>query len=215
MRVWTAQTEDVLKLILNNKTYYPDFNLSDGLGGQNMKKSYFELLDEYKKRNKLNCEGLVFGISHLDDTQINDIEEYRDYFFENFTFWDSVSGAGEKYSILELEVPDELDLIPMYFQDFIVLGTRSIKNEIFREYVKDKFKFEKFHTFNADLNIAQGEGWTDEDILNKITQVHFHEISIDNIVNVHHTVNFITGEEYELNDTAIELKKIIDSKRKI
>ena len=220
MKFWTTQTEEVLKYILNNGIYKPDFKLSKGLGSEEMKIAYNNLLSEYQSRNAIKCRGLVFGISHLDDILVNNIEQYRDYFLKNTTFWDSVSSAGECYSTLELELSDELDLIPIYFQDFIILGMRSLKKEDFTNYVKSDLVNEVFHNFSEDLQIAQSIGWTDdysdiytEPILNRIMQVHMHEILIDNIVNVYPTIDFETREAYELGETANQLKDIINSKK--
>lgn len=213
MKIWTTQTEKVLKIILDNKTYKPNFKLSDGLGSSNMKPLYQEILKEYKLRNRLHCDGLIFGISNLDDMPINDVEKFRDYFFENNTFWDSVSSAGEDYSILELEIPNNLDLMPIYFQDFIILGLRNLKDHSFTKYIKEDFINEEFHDFKIDLKIAQDRVWVNELLLNRITQVHFHQISIDNIVNIYPSVNFTYNIEYDLNDTALKLKDVINRKK--
>lgn len=216
MKFWTTQTEDVIKDILNNKIYKPDFSLSNGFGGYKMKAAYTGILDEYKYRNNLDCNGLVFGISHLDDTVVENIDQYKEYFKKNKMFWDSVSHAGEKYAILELEIPDEIDTIPIYFQDFIILGIRNIKSQEFNEYVKPKLKNIEFKDFSSDLKIAQSVGWTDdtespfyESILNNITQVHIHQISIEYIKGVYKTFDFDNEVEYPLGENALHLNKYI------
>ncbi|WP_027635912.1 hypothetical protein [Clostridium butyricum] len=220
MKFWTTQSEKVLKIILEDKAYRPDFKLSDGLGSKQMRPSYDEMLNEYQLRNQVSCSGLVFGISKLDDLVVNSINEYRKYFFDNPTFWDSVSSAGENYATLELEIPDKLDLVPIYFQDFIILGLRCLRDFSFNYYVKEQLVEEEFHSFKEDLKISQTIGWTNdikdmfgESMLNKITQVHVHEILLDNIVNIYPTVNFETNEEYNLNKKAIQLKEMIKNKK--
>ena len=117
MRFWTTQSEQVLGCILNAGIYNPNFALSDGLGGSAMKNGYDGILDEYKRRNSINCAGLIFGITGLGDVKVKTIEQYRNFFANNLDFWDSVSCANSGYAMLELELPDDIDIIPIYFQD--------------------------------------------------------------------------------------------------
>jgi hypothetical protein len=209
MRYWTTQSEVMINSILDEGVYKPNFNLSNGLGSKKMRPSYNEILNEYCKRNKVTCDGLVFGISKLDDKSINSIEDYRLYFSENNTFWDSVSYAGDNYATFEIELPDEIDTIPVYFQDFIILTYRNIRSYEFQEYVKSDLIELEFGDFCDDLKIAQSMGWTDEMLLNKIMQVHSHQISMENIKGIYETVNFGTGLKYSLGDSALKLKRYI------
>lgn len=216
MKFWTTQTEEVIKYILDNKVYKPDFSLSNGLGSNQMKVAYHGTLEEYKFRNNLDCNGLVFGVSQLEDRPVENIEQYKNYFKANKMFWDSVSHAGENYAILELEIPNEIDVIPLYFQDFIILGIRGIKSLKFRDYVKPKLICEDFHHFKEDLRIAQDIGWTNnvedifgEPMLYKITQVHIHQILINYVIEVHTTFDFDNDIEYQLGENATKLKDII------
>lgn len=219
MKFWTTQTEKVIKHIIDNNVYNPDFNLSDGLGGKDMKGGYDGILKEYRHRNHVDCKGLIFGIAQLEDVPVKSIEQYREYFMKNTMFWDSVSKAGENYAILELDIPDKIDVIPIYFQDFIILSMRSIKNVEFQLYAKQELKSMEFQDFKADLDIAQSRGWTDdkgslfvEPILNRITQVHIHKISIDYIVGVHETFDFENEIKYTLGKEAKKLHQYINEK---
>lgn len=219
MKFWTTQTEKVIKLIIDNNVYNPDFNLSDGLGNKNMRGGYDGILNEYNYRNHVDCKGLVFGITQLEDVPVKSIEQYREYFTKNTMFWDSVSNAGENYAILELEIPDNIDVIPIYFQDFIILSLRSIKDVDFQSYVKQELKGIDFQDFKVDLEIAQSKGWTDdkgslfvEPILNRITQAHIHEISKDYIVGVHETFNFENGIKCSLGKEAEKLHQFVNRK---
>jgi hypothetical protein len=119
MKFWTTQTEDVINIILSTGVYKPDFDLSNGLGGNEMKPVYDEILNVYCSRNNIECKGLVFGITELNNVAVNNIEQFKLYFSNNKMFWDSVTNAGQKYAILELEVPDEIDTIPIYFQYYV------------------------------------------------------------------------------------------------
>ncbi|MDE7179225.1 MAG: hypothetical protein K2O59_15555 [Lachnospiraceae bacterium] len=219
MKFWTTQTEKVIKYILDDNVYNPDFNLSDGLGSKDMKGGYDEILKEYQHRNHVECEGLIFGITQLEDVSVESIEQYREYFTKNTTFWDSVSYAGENYAILELEIPDKIDVIPIYFQDFIILSMRSIKDIEFQLYVKQELKSIEFQDFKADLEIAQSKGWTNdekdflgESMLNRITQAHIHKISKDYIVGVHETFDFENEIQYSLGKEAKKLYQHVNMK---
>lgn len=219
MKFWTTQTEKVIQYILNDSVYNPDFNFSDGLGSEKMRGGYDGILKAYKYRNHIDCKGLVFGITQLEDISVESIDQYREYFKKNTTFWDSVSYAGENYATLELEIPDNIDVIPIYFQDFIILSMRSIKNMEFLSYVKEKLKCIKFQEFNADLEISQSIGWTNdekdflgESMLNRITQAHIHNISKDYIVGVHETYDFTNKIKYSLGKEAKKLYQYVNMK---
>ncbi|MBV4420475.1 hypothetical protein KM800_14290 [Clostridium tyrobutyricum] len=219
MRFWTTQTEDVINIILSRGLYKPDFNLSNGFGGNKMKPAYDEILNVYCYRNNIDCKGLVFGITQLNDIAVKNIEQYKLYFSKNKMFWNSVSNSGEKYAILELEVPDEIDTIPIYFQDFIVLCMRNIRSYEFQNYVKPQLKNIEFQDFRDDLNIAQSIGWTDDTefdfdvpVLNRIVQAHIHQIPIEYIKGVYGTFDFETEKEYSLGEKALQLHEHINSR---
>ncbi len=216
MRIWTTQSEEIINILIRDKIYRPDFSLSHGLGSEQMKGAYEGILKEYKEKNNIECKGLVFGISHLEDKEVESIEQYRVYFENNKLFWDSVSMAGSDYAILELEIPDNLNLLPLYFQDFIVLGMRAIRSNEFREYVKTWLKDKPFSDFSEDISIAQQFGWTNDEedifgecLLNKIVQVHVHEILLSNIKGVYGTYDFDKEKLYPLGLNAEKLKKMI------
>lgn len=216
MRIWTTQSEEIINILIRDKIYRPDFSLSHGLGGEQMKGAYEGILKEYKEKNNIECKGLVFGIFHLEDKEVESIEQYRVYFENNKLFWDSVSMAGSDYAILELEIPDNLNLLPLYFQDFIVLGMRAIRSNEFREYVKTWLKDKPFSDFSEDISIAQQFGWTNDEedifgecLLNKIVQVHVHEILLSNIKGVYGTYDFDKEKLYPLGLNAEKLKKMI------
>lgn len=216
MRIWTTQSEEIINILIKEKVYRPDFSLSHGLGSEQMKGAYEGILKEYKEKNNIECKGLVFGISHLEDKEVESIEQYRVYFENNKLFWDSVSMAGSDYAILELEIPNNLNLLPLYFQDFIVLGMRAIRSNEFREYVKTWLKDKPFSDFSEDFSIAQQFGWTNDEedifgecLLNKIVQVHVHEILLSNIKGVYGTYDFDKEKLYPLGLNAEKLKKMI------
>ena len=216
MRIWTTQSEEIINILIRDKIYRPDFSLSHGLGSEQMKGAYEGILKEYKEKNNIECKGLVFGISHLEDKEVESVEQYRVYFENNKLFWDSVSMAGSDYAILELEIPDNLNLLPLYFQDFILLGMRAIRSNEFREYVKTWLKDKPFSDFSEDISIAQQFGWTNDEedifgecLLNKIVQVHVHEILLSNIKGVYGTYDFDKEKLYPLGLNAEKLKKMI------
>lgn len=216
MRIWTTQSEEVINILIRDNAYRPDFGLSNGLGSEQMKGAYAGILKEYQVRNNIECSGLVFGISHLEDKVVESIEQYRDYFEKNNTFWDSVSMAGSNYAVLELEISDNLDLLPLYFQDFIVLGMRAIGSGEFSEYVKTKLKGKPFGSFSEDFDIAQQIVWTNdekdffgESLLNKIVQVHVHEILLSDVRGVYGTYDFNNKKLFPLGLNADKLKNMI------
>ena len=216
VRIWTTQSEEVINILIRDKVYKPDFSLSRGLGSGQMKAAYEGILKEYKVKNNIECDGLIFGISCLEDKKVDNIEQFRTYFKNNKTFWDSVSVAGSNYSILELEISDRLNLLPLYFQDFIILGMRAMRNSKFREYVKPELKDKPFSVFSEDLNIAQQWGWTNDEedfwgecLLNKIEQIHFHEILLKDVKGVYGTYDFENEKLYSLGLNAEKLKEMI------
>ena len=83
MRIWTTQSEEIINILIRDKIYRPDFSLSHGLGSEQMKGAYEGILKEYKEKNNIECKGLVFGISHLEDKEVESIEQYRVYFENN------------------------------------------------------------------------------------------------------------------------------------
>ena len=218
MKVWTTQSEKVISQILEKKIYQPDFRLSDGFGGEKMKPAYDGMLEVYNSRNSLKSKGLIFGISMLNDKIVNSIAQFKEYFRENSFFWDSVSRAGQNYAILELEIPDKVDLVPIYFQDFIILGMRATRNDEFTEYTKPSLCDIEYQDFNADVEIAQNVGWTTEGydfdmnpILNRITQAHYHEIKLENVKGVYETFDYDKEIEYPLGKSAVQLREIISN----
>ena len=74
MRIWTTQSEEIINILIKEKVYRPDFSLSHGLGSEQMKGAYEGILKEYKEKNNIECKGLVFGISHLEDKEVESIE---------------------------------------------------------------------------------------------------------------------------------------------
>lgn len=216
VRIWTTQSEEVINILIRDKVYKPDFGLSHGLGSEQMKGAYEGILKEYKIKNKIECDGLIFGISCLEDKAVDSIEQYREYFENKKTFWDSVSVAGSNYAVLELEISENLNLLPLYFQDFIILGMRAMRSNEFCEYVKQSLKDKPFGSFSEDLNIAQQFGWTNDEetfegepLLNKIEQVHVHKILLKDVKGVYGTYDFEHEKLYSLGLNAEKLKKMI------
>ena len=218
MKLWTTQTKEVIKILLEKGEYNPDFSKPKELGSENMSLAYSLLLKEYNKRNSTLAKGLIYCVSKLDDSPIEGLDDYRDYFRKNPFYWDSVSAASEKYALLELEIDEELDTIPIYLQDFIILAERAIQKDEYLYYIKDSLKSKPYSTFEDDLEIAQKIGWTNdipdilgEVLLHKIVQAHVHKIKLRDIVGVYPTINYENGLEYNLCLEAQQLKTKVDS----
>lgn len=220
MKFWTVQKKLVLKEIFNLGKYEPDFNKSDGIGSHNMHLIYCDLLETYKNKNKVDSKGLVFGISKLDDRIITDIKQYNNYFYENPLFSDSASYYGEDYVLLELNVDDSIDTIPIFFQDFTILAYRHLQDDGYLNYIKPKLKEVAYGSFESDLEIAQSIGWIDdyidvfgEKLLYNIIQAHVHQIRLDDIIGIYPTSDYNNKVTYSLCNEAKIIQEYIDNKK--
>ncbi|WP_339188960.1 hypothetical protein MKX33_03095 [Paenibacillus sp. FSL R5-0490] len=219
MKIWTVQNDFVIRKILEDGFYKPDFSKSDGLGSKRMKKLYSELLDLYKVRNKIECKGLVFCLNKLDNKNINTIDDYNNYFYSNPFYSDSVSSCGDNYSILEIDVDNSFDQIPILFQDFIILAHRAIGDFDYLNYIKPELRHIPINNFEFDLKISNDIEWVlDEvDLMGDsskyhIIQSHIHELDINNILGVYPTIEYNEKHNYKMSDNALKLKEEVDKK---
>ncbi|URN95892.1 MAG: hypothetical protein NAG76_06505 [Candidatus Pristimantibacillus lignocellulolyticus] len=204
MRIWTAQRNSTLKQIIQHGMYYPDFQFANGMASEGMKAIYPDLLNMYSTVNNLKCKGLIFAISSLNNKLVTNYNDYRDFFESNPMFSDSVSFLGEDYSILELEVDKNLNLVPINFQDFIVIAMRKTGGE-WKDYCNTEFVDLSYTSFENDYKLSGSRGFIIEEIDNRIEQCHMHYINIDDIVNVFPVTDYENSKTYNLSQEAITL----------
>lgn len=212
MFLWTVQKESVIEQLLVKSKYEPNFLLSDGLANDTMKKVYPSLLSEYNSRNSTLASGLIFGLTNLNNAPILSIQQYHDYFTTDSDFWSSVSAAGSNWTVLQLEIPDFIDSIHIFFQDFIILSMRYSNDNNYKMFIKSNLYDIPYCDFHTDLSISQNIRWVSDDIFKSILQAHFHQIDIKNVRGVYSTYDPIANIEYDLTDGAKQLKNLIETK---
>lgn len=219
MYFWTIQEKNVIEKILKYGEYYPNLKLANKFYGD-MVPVYPTIRDSYKERNKKvekglkNLSGIIFGFGENNNLKISSVEDLYSFFtcrpdiFEAFAFW------SKDYCILQLNIPDNIDLIKIDFNDFIKLGIgktndvqtatnleramrRSVRNYSFNDDI-----------YNILLNFNNG---CVNPILPSFTQVHYSHININTIVGVYPMIDYKTGDIFELNENA----KTLQSKIKI
>lgn len=218
MFFWTTQGNEVLEILLNKGEYFPNFSKSNGAGGDSMKPAYSALLDEFNQTNQLQCNGLIFGIDKLDNEEIKSYEQYHKYFTNNPLFSDSISVPNSQNAIIQLELSNDFDCIPINFQDFIILSYRVSQLSDFQMYAKPALSNIPYQSFHDDLVISQQCGWMCNEVdlwgespLYNIRQVHMPCINISHIVGIYPTYDYEKCSLQELPYAASQLIKKIQT----
>lgn len=121
MYLWTIQRKEVIETLIKNGEYYPDIEKSKGYG--NMKIAYPQLLESFNNLNNSSYKGIIFGFYGVNGGKtFETIEELYNYLYNNedvavaFNFWNS------DFVILHIKVEDNINIMPMEFNDVIKLG---------------------------------------------------------------------------------------------
>lgn len=220
MYFWTIQEKKVIENILKYGEYYPNIKLANKFYGD-MIPVYPTIRDAYKERNKAvqkglkNLSGILFGFGESKNLKISCVEDLYKFFIDRkdisqgFAFWN------EDYCILKLNIPDEIDLIKIDFNDFIKLGigkTNDVETAMnLEKNMRLRVSLQNY-TFNGDIyNILTNfNNGIVNPILQSFTQVHYSHIDIKSIVGIYPMVNYKTGTIYDLNEKARELKSKIN-----
>lgn len=206
MKFWTVQHRNVARALFKKEIYEPDFNIlhpSNKYGS--MRNVYPMLLNEYKKRNGVDCSGLVFGFSHLERFELEDSLQFYEFFFnspntaEAFHFWDPL------YCLLELEISDSIDVTPIGFNDFVKLSVEA-DNDFASMNILSQAEATPFHQQIVEIKDHFDIGTVRD---NWVVQVHTHSISKDNIVNIHPMFDYRTRQFFKMNGSFERLKNIL------
>ncbi|MEK5378584.1 MULTISPECIES: hypothetical protein [Paenibacillus] len=205
MKFWTVQHRNIARILFEKQNYSPDFNIphpSNKYGS--MRNVYPIVLDEYRKRNNIDCSGIVFGFSQLERVELEDSQQFYDFFrkYPNtsiaFQFWDPL------YCLLELEISDSIDVTPIGFNDFIKLSIEADKDIGRMNYI-NQFEATPFDQQLIEIKDHFNNGTVRD---NWVVQVHTHSISKDNIVDIHPIFDYQSGRFFEMNGSFMRLKNL-------
>lgn len=197
MKIWTVQHRRIAKTLNKQQVFLPDFNRQDPSKKYGFMRSVYPmLLQEYKERNKLECPGLIFGFSHLGGLTIESFEQFHGFFcsYPNtsyaFHFWEP------EYCLLELEINDSIDTVPITVNDFTKLAMEQ--NNDFSG-IRDIEKTEgNDYSFDQDVSGIKNKFKAGIASDNWCVQVHYHLISKHEIVNVYPMFNYKTQEIFKM-----------------
>ena len=204
MYFWTIQSNIVIKSLLDNNSYYPNFNLtSNSCASSNMRPLYPTLLNLYNKVNHTNYEGLLFGFGNSERLTINSEKDLYDYFVNNpavsiaFNFWNT------DYCILKIQVDEDINVLPIDFNDFIKLVVVKTKNT---DFIK-MWGITQREVNNIVYNFKNG---IVDSLFPSFTQIHYSHIDKNNIKGIYPLIDYKTNSLFSLTPEAMELKNIIE-----
>lgn len=213
MKFWTIQSEEVVKILLERDIYYPDINLGSKYG--DMKKTYPTLLNQYNHRNSTEYNGVLFGFESLKGVKVKNAEDLYDYFYENPLVSSSLDCWSEDYCLIEIEISENVDLIPIDFNDFIKLGIvltndedRADTLQMFGQMSNPYYSFaEDMQNIveNFKLGIVKTEAPS-------FTQVHYSHLDIKQVSNIYPIIDYKSKTIFKLDRYAQELKDIVCKK---
>lgn len=214
--IWTVQSKKVVKKILADGVYYPDIKLARKYYGD-MRCVYPLILEKYKKENQgkeeniNNIQGIIFGFGNVGNKNINNIQDLYSFFVNRgdismaFNFWNS------NYCILRLEVPENINLIDIDFNDFIMISI-EITNDISRKVMLEN------NVLGCPLNIYLtkvlnnlGTGKVSPAI-KSFTQIHYSHLDINNIVDIYPMIDYKSKIIFNLENEFLELKEYLKNK---
>lgn len=208
MVFWTIQSKKVMDILLSEKEYYPNFELVNTSKYSDMKTVYPFILENYNLRNKCDFKGVLFGFKDLNDKPINNVEDLYQYFIDNpyisvaFDFWSN------EYCILKVRVNENIDFIPIDFNDFIKLSIWKT-NDVERAMQLEQLNFN--YSFNEDIKniLINFNNGTTNPRHPSFIQVHYSHLSIGDILDVYNMIDYRSGKKYSLNKSAKEIKNLI------
>lgn len=209
MKLWTVQNKLVLEAILEDGAYYPEYD--KGKNNLPLKAAYKELLANYNVINKREELGLIFAFHSLNGGQeVEEVEELYQYFqlrpeLENLFS----SGNLEDYLILELDIDQAINFLPIDFNDYIKLSLWANYQRNYNEELLTIFKNEHdarkeilaIKKYLPEGNLTSGLG--------SFIQGHYHKIEAGDILAVNEMIDFKTGELLPLGEAGRSWEKKI------
>lgn len=124
MYLWTVQSIEVIRIILEDGVYYPDCTKSKGYS--EMKLTYPYLLKSF---NSLNCsqyKGIIFGYYKVNNGNFfYSIDDLYKYLYEHYSVTKAFNFWSKNYAILQIKLDDTINIMPMDFNDTIKLSIKT------------------------------------------------------------------------------------------
>lgn len=216
MYLWTVQRKEVIKTLIEEQEYYPDFSKSTGYG--DMKHIYPALLENFNTLNKSSFSGFIFGFFGASGcSNFLTIEEVYAYLLEHldvtaaFNFWTP------DYAFLQFETKANISIMPIDFNDVVKLNIGKTK-----DIPRIRYLYDSIQDFNTDIynivtymNSGRCNPYTR---LRSFIEGHYPYLKVSEIVGVHPNFNYVEAKEhgelilFDLPEEAKSLKKIINSK---
>lgn len=209
MKYWTVQSNEVIKILLNEGVYKPDFKKSNNYA-EMQALVYDMILNTYNEKNDCTVEGLIFGFSFIKQTIPENIKEFYSKFLNDVKLSSAFSFWSDKFSVLEVEVPSEVDIVPIPLYDFIELGMYQQKDTPrVKQWVKDVKREKPYFNLYQDVlriknNLEKGKIEQTYCI-----QIHTPELRIENILGVYPQFDYNTGITFELSESSNKLSEVI------
>lgn len=163
--IWTIQSKKVFDIIQEKGSYYPNIRFMQG----DYQSAYKVVLDSFNSINACKYDGLVYGFAKYGEKQyFNTIDELYQYFLRNPNITDAFNLWTNKYIILQLRYKEEFNLIPVDFNDFIMITPPILDEEAYQIIVS-----------RIKNGVYEG-GYT----LPSFTQVHTPYIKKENVVGI-------------------------------
>ena len=195
MYLWTVQSKQVLKKLLEDEKYYPDFDKSLGYG--DMKQIYPSLLESFNTLNHSAFDGFVFCF-YRDNTsgcEFETISDIYDYLTRNLAVTEAFNFWSEDYAILQFEPNSQVNIMPLDFNDVIKLSigkTNDIERVLLLYPELDPNK--SISRFNKDIyNVIN---FMNEGMQNPYTQhrsfieAHYPCLNLSDIRGVYSNLNY-------------------------
>lgn len=213
MYLWTVQRKEVIETLIENREYYPDIEKSKGYS--EMKFVYPALLKSFSVLNNSSSKGIIFGFYKINGGKtFETIEDLYNYLYNNqelssaFNFWNSNS------TILHIKVDDNINIMPMEFNDIIKLSMGKTK-----DIERISMLYNSINDFNVDIyniitymNKGRSNPYT---LFKSFIEGHYPYLKIENILGVYPNLDLQTSMKehdiklFNLSDESKKLKELI------
>lgn len=179
MKFWTVQNKYTLDKIIEDGIYHPDINFKSSFvtkadNAYNIIKRSYELMN-----NNIRVTGLIFGLTEYMDNPITSYDEYKHVIADSGT--SGISTSKDDFYVLELEVPDNINLASCQFYNFADLLYY--------------FDIEPQYSSHEDRQIAINCLFSKDSCLN-LVQSHIHYIDKSMIKNIYKSYEYYLGDIY-------------------
>lgn len=199
MKFWTVQNKYTLDKIIEDGIYHPDINFKSEFvvkadNAYNIIKRSYELMN-----NNIRVTGLVFGLTQYMGNPITSYDEYKHVIADSGA--PGISISENDFYVLELEVPDNINLASCQFYNFAdLLYYLDLETEYYDYNEKQK----------AINDLFSKDSFLD------LVQSHIHYIDKSMIKNIYKSYNYHLGDIYgECKDLEYYKDKILNKEMSI